>query len=225
MTDERAFGKDPPLCLARKGKTPSGAIMRRDRSLPPFILDELLAAGVELQRIHLDRYQGLWVGRGDIEIQDPQLLEPYRSAQALAYQVPLIREDLDIITQHVDDCQQVWRTIWYQDERLASFETPAKTKEKNKLNRSKLAKIIQKFDTVPEGVNILRTLNAFDAIKASYAYTRSTKFGYSVAMKHLCDIKAQASGFTPFVTSFAETMSMSSAAARILERSAQDMEE
>lgn len=221
--NEKDYNHNPPPCLAKNGKSSAGH-RRRSLFLPPFILDELQAFGQTLYREHSNKYNKLET-RGLDRIKDKDLLRPYEDALIVAGQIPQVEEDLKIIKKYVDDLEGDWLEVVHSDnQRNTSGESTSKSKEARKIKNAKVARIAQALERTPAGIQILGYFHSVDAIKASYAYSLRPKFAYSVAMRQLCDIKAHSKGSTAFTTTFAETMSIAPAAAKVLAKSVDEMD-
>lgn len=223
IKDEKSYGKPAPPCLAKPNKSSAGYV-KRGSHLFPFILDELLAFGQTLQENYMKKYSELWK-LGNDEVQDPDLLVPYNQAVALAEKMPLVEEDLKILRRHVKVYEGAWlKCVNDPKEKNTQYNTIDTNKKIKRNKNARLAKLTQQFQGNPEGLQILGLFQNLDNIKVSYAYYLRATFAYSVGMRQLCDIKAKAKGSTAFTTTFAETMSMSSATVRVLQKSADDME-
>lgn len=172
----------------------------------------------------MKKYEELWKSHAD-EVLDPDLITPHNSALDIAKTVPAIQADVKLLEKHVEECLEKWSGIWRQSKhRSSSFESSIKEKEDRKAKGVLVGRTAQAFERNPEGIQVLGRLGCLDSIKASYAYKLKPKAAYSIAMRQLCDIKAKARGSASFTTAIGETMSISPATARILNKTSDDME-
>lgn len=160
---------------------------------------------------------------------DFDLLEPYNDAQNrldTSTLPPEIRQfaqlELRRITDHVDAAHTKWVQackIKDKDQSSAwgsSTSAPKKGK-KSRIQQEKddLMLAAAAFFSKPVP-GVVLTSNV-EQIKASYAYQKNANFGFSVAFKGLCDIKAEASagGRAPIVRLMDEVKSISSACRKL----------
>lgn len=197
-----------PPCLRPSGGGPPKAdtIKRIENGL--FILDELLIAGEKIKKELVIEYHtrvkspawGL----------DDDLKQPWLNA----CKVKFLSQELALVKAHVDDCANQWKNVFQgggtdHDEKDAVIA-------KRKAIMGKKLELARKFARGPEGCEIMQLMGNMELIRASYAYIAKPKFASAMAFKALCAIKASAKNLKPFTAEFAEVISMTSAARRVL---------
>ncbi|CAL1696986.1 unnamed protein product [Somion occarium] len=183
----------------------------RSKTLPPFIMDILREKVLEekaAQNQYLDKI--LPPFRDDIahNPNDVHLAKPWMDAWngmledendvdiTVSLQARGQREDLEKIKSHVEQMSQEYRR---------TVAGPNFTKMPIQLRQNKLRELTRKFvfDLTPEHMKYYkRAPIEFGRVKASYAYVHDRKvkhgqmsqFPFSVAMRQLCAIKAEAMG-------------------------------
>jgi len=188
-------------------------LVKRNESLGIFILDALVAAGRELKDRKLAAYDKF---KANLDKRaDPDLVTPFNDAQKKAKEWNGFSDDLAAIKAHVENVRELYQKHWA----TTSPSKPSGSKGKRAGNRKDrdagLADITRQF---VEGPINCRGFNKHQvaAIKASYAYTRSVAFGFSMAWIDLCAIKAEASKHVPTARSFSEAMSIGPSFVRVV---------
>ena len=183
----------------------SAVPVKRSESLGIFILDSLVTAGHELRKRHLQAYDKHLL-RLDERL-DRDLKKPFEAAEARAKQMKnqkysKFSDELDTVMAHVRDVQTIYQRFW------ASATPQKRTKGSTRKELDAGASdVARRFAEGPPDCHTFLTPN-LGAIKASYAYTLSPSFGFAMAYRDLCTIKAIASEHVPTARSFAETMSI-----------------
>ncbi|OBZ68489.1 putative RNA-dependent RNA polymerase SHL2 [Grifola frondosa] len=238
-SDKRDYDLPKPLCLQGKDDTAASdeyghrPPVKRDVNRP-FVLDELLEAGRDLGKQYRAKYANLWPDALDRDRDaDITLREPLRSAETIAAEVTdsRLKEELRSIRNHVEQHYQRWITI----SRSKAQASPSKKSPSKAASRSPSSKVgaassqtaqyqdlARSFASGPADVPLFRRLNSLDAIMASHAYHRSSKFAFHVAFHAVCSIKARAEGSGAFTRKFAEMMAIPSSAVRVLEQCRSD---
>jgi len=168
--------------------------LRRDPKLGKFVLDSLVSAGELEQRRHSKEYDDIRKRNGVLKNEKPDkdLTKPYEvakgKARGLANRFPILDEEINAIEGHVRRIREAWNACVMS----------RTTRQKEQLHE-----LSKKFAEEVEGISI--TSNP-EELKASYAYILGSKFGFSVAFRELCAIKARAQGQGPVTQQLLETM-------------------
>lgn len=219
--DQKLYGGPLPKCMEKAEK--ASLIISEYRGYAPtqrgdslglkaFILETLRAAGEELKKHHLQRYDR--VNQRDRRL-DKDLKIPYEEAENIAKKFKAqgfepISTELAEIKRQVDLALVSYRTYWstYSPSKQYSGKAPAKPPP---TFASEYA----------AGPSVVLTQNV-NAIKASYAYHIHQKFAFAVGYRDLCTIKAMASGHVPTAKQFAEIMTIGSSFLRVLGENVDD---
>ncbi|KAI8980566.1 RNA dependent RNA polymerase-domain-containing protein [Trametes punicea] len=231
--DKRQYDKQRPECLQSSTKAfpewlscNNPVRLFRPPEFGPFILDELLEAGKATRDVLLSRYDKLkeLAGFRDDKADDADLLRPYRNA-SLLIENPIFSSDLALIQGHVASHIKRWqRLAGESDSRTNS--TPLRSRGRSARSarsgdqRKKWKDLAHSFASGPEirEDSPLLLVGDVAAIKASWAYAEKPKFAWTVAFQSLCRIKAMSQGAVAMAGHFADSMSMSSSAVRVLEQ-------
>ncbi|CAK5280827.1 unnamed protein product [Mycena citricolor] len=190
-----------------------------DRFLLRKLMDEGRAMGDELLRkfdidcgrLTGDSYQAF--------SKDPALLLPWKNALAKAEKAnktcapwaQSYAEDLDFLKKRVDQAHDKFRQIKAAGDQYGTNNQP------NRQTVLLEAQALFQHDEDPDDVE-LRLIDSRQRkiLKASYAYSRQTGFGFDMAFRELCQIKAESTtgGNAPVSRLFDEVKSVSRAAAR-----------
>ncbi|KAL4250315.1 RNA-dependent RNA polymerase [Abortiporus biennis] len=213
--DRKRFNYDPPECMDDSNKPSSRDPHRLRRQVPgPFILDQLLKAGKEIENRHLVDYDQLWRD-GDRTVLDEDLLGPWNQAQEAAKSFEGLVTELKLIEDHVKECYGDWAKIW-KDTANKSFQTVAEGKITKRGDQMKVKRLEQKFLRGPEGIPILTGLGRVKEIIASCAYAQRQEKAFKLAFRTLCDIKARSKGGLACTFNFGQNLSFSSTAAKVM---------
>jgi len=223
LEDRAQYGHPRPSCMVTMDQVDSAgqghqstAPVERSKHLGTFVLDSLVAAGRELRIRHLQTYDLLLAGLDGRP--DHDLLKPFKDATTMANEMERqkcqkFRDELMSLKAHVDEVQKAYQKLW------ASPRKPSSSRTKKGGNRkdidAALADIARQFAEGPSNYHNFMTPNLAQ-IKASYAYSLSATYGFSMAYRDLCTIKAVASQHIPIARSFAETMSIAPSFLRVL---------
>ncbi|KAI0341433.1 hypothetical protein BDW22DRAFT_303425 [Trametopsis cervina] len=209
--DRASFGWPKPECF---GGVSDPQLVRHARKVrTPFILDELLEEGARLKDEKLAEYGRMGTG---LEYRpDEDLKRPWKDA--LLLDIPGYKEELKILSAHVNECLKDWAVSvgdTAMNSRLA--ESKAKREARQKAGTKGKLDLAKKFAAGPVGCPLLRALGKLESVRASCAYTKNMSFGWAMAFQALCAIKASTKGTKAFTVEFAEVMSISSAAMRVI---------
>ncbi|TFK66173.1 hypothetical protein BDN72DRAFT_158598 [Pluteus cervinus] len=200
---------------------PPGALSSSQRR-EEYILKAIKRAGLRIQDELLELFDMQHPlpedGRKPI---DPQLTAPYLAAREAAKAAIAedgyrrFQEELDIITEHVHRAYDKWISACRSKRGADAFEDDFGSKKKkaapsgaSKKSEDMFVEAARLFAEPVQGIS--RTQNV-EEIKASYAHFKSTTFGYSVAFRDLCVIKAKANpgGIAPTIRIFDEAKALS----------------
>ncbi|OCH92984.1 hypothetical protein OBBRIDRAFT_863326 [Obba rivulosa] len=222
--------REQPECMKPKPKSKDQAaystVNKRYLSRKvdgPFILEELFNEGKALGNEKLRAFDQL--APSQREHRDPHLTKNYNDAESATSmpiigprKLPLVRCIRDFVDMH------------YASWRSQCGSSPSKPSSSNGAKAAKLKalafqRITAQFnrspfeDVPPEEVKWLREQT--ELIKASYAYTLSEKFAFSVALRTLCDIKARESpsGSSTSTLEFGKHSSISRSVIKLLQQS------
>jgi hypothetical protein len=191
-SDMRKYNKKLPESLS-KDEDDHGC--HRPARLGKFVLDALLEHGKKIWADHNNKYKKLRL-RSPSGPNDYDLLRPYEEAKACFTSSPY-SEQLEILKEHVQKCRSEWAT-------LGSFarspaRSNARAREDTKQKESSTVTSIRKQFTagpLPESIPDICSLpggsRMVKDIKASLAYSLGDKFGFGVAFRDLCALKAGA---------------------------------
>ena len=203
--DKRDYSRRRPDCMKKKDDDDRLPLVR-DPSFPTFVLDTLVKAGEEEQERHLIEFDKLEVDDSNC---DWALLQPYEDAVHKASDVPILSSELKAIEDHVSRLYDPWKGVCglLREASVSGQGWRRSTRE------NQLSNLVKQFaDEVP-GICVLSNANE---IKASYAYKMSLKFGFSMAYRELCAIKARSEVQGPITRSLLETMKIPSSSLRAL---------
>jgi RNA-dependent RNA polymerase len=223
LKDQAEYGRLRPSCMVPMDHAESAIQtyqsappVERNKSLGTFILDSLVTAGHELRTRHLQAYDRHFTSldqRLDNDLMKPLISATERAKQMKEQKYPKFSEELAAVVAHVKDVQTLYQKFW------ATPRKPLKTRSTKGSNRRELdtaaADIARQFVEGPPGCATFLTPN-LTAIKASLAYSYSASFGFAMAYRDLCTIKAMASEHVPTARTFAETMSIAPSFLRVL---------
>jgi hypothetical protein len=179
-----------------------------------FILDILMEVGTIQSELHLREYDKLEPRPGR---DDQDLLSPYKTAKSNAVLsldagFKAFHNELDLIEQHVRAVRRKWQTVGSRSQKQSRVK---------KQGKDPYHELAEQFAAKVPG--IIFTVNA-DKVKASFAYSLGAKFGFCMAFKLLCAIKAEANvkGNVPLLQSFGDVMTIPSSALRALAQNHDD---
>ncbi|KAF4572819.1 hypothetical protein EYR36_007329 [Pleurotus pulmonarius] len=197
-----------------------------------FVLHDLRDAGQELKDQYLVEFEHFPTEHDETSsnIRDASLLEAYRSARKVASilprSIPVFRDELDALDEHVKRHVELYSTGTFNDETKKSlYEDPdEKKKGKDKGSSSdeaRLDRLVKSFyTTMPES----RFTPRPESVAASYAYQLHPQFAFTVAFKTLATLKALAAegGIAPCTRSFDEGRVMSGSFLRAIQNGGDD---
>ncbi|KAG2369519.1 RNA dependent RNA polymerase-domain-containing protein [Suillus spraguei] len=200
--------EDPPLLKRRISSS--------------FILDDLVDEGNRLRNEFGKKYLSLRSSSPRALGRDPHLTSPYTSASYRATQAVHVgfqglRDNLTVAKKHVDKVYQDWLCAIAIQKSASSPGCSSDPKEQQ------IQKAVQYFARQPLFEDVLFfSVEELKTIMASYAYTLSESFGFSVAFTELCAIKARIhGGGVLFEDKFAQVMNIPNNVLRALSQ-AQD---
>ncbi|THU93549.1 hypothetical protein K435DRAFT_967237 [Dendrothele bispora CBS 962.96] len=177
-----------------------------------FILDVLAEAGEKMGIDHLTQFDQTKQRRLQFW-KDPDLLQPLQNAEsaATAYEAPVmptkstaeiaftrsvIKAELDLLKKHVDRAYEAFKkgagkSNYPKPIPMGGGGTKKPTKRPDVMREAIMlyAQPIAGLD-----MSIIGRLGNLERIKASYACSKTEKFGFCVAFRELCGIKAEAGG-------------------------------
>ncbi|KAG6860856.1 hypothetical protein C0995_006720 [Termitomyces sp. Mi166 len=178
------------------------------------------AAGDELLRDYDE------LKRATRDVEDKILLRPYNSAADRANELyrqssipghSTLCDELKRIRECVDEARV--EHIKVLGKLVAESESPTKKKPKKTQQRKPdpMARVYELYDRQVKDIVFFQNV---DEIKASYAYQCNSRFGFEVAFRELCVMKAKASsdGIAPTVRSFDEAKVIPSNYIRVVAR-------
>ncbi|THU92070.1 hypothetical protein K435DRAFT_672820 [Dendrothele bispora CBS 962.96] len=207
IADKRQAEKDKPSFVDWK---PSKHRLQKHPQ-KNFILDLLAEAGEKMEINHLNQFreikqnwQRIW--------KDPDLLQPLQDIERMAtdYEAPamsaksraeiilmrnMIKAELDLVKQHVDRAH-----ISFQEgvrKSMSSNTVGSRGGSKKSAKRPNVmheAIMMYAQPIVGLDLSIVGRSGNLERIKASYAYFKGEHFGFCVAFRELCAIKAEVSG-------------------------------
>jgi RNA-dependent RNA polymerase len=195
----------------------SGVPVQRSPSLGTFILDSLDMAGRELKTRHLRAFDNL-KNHFDARV-DHDLIQPFTEAETRANKLKeqnchKFSDELEAVVAHVEEVRLIYNKFWALRDKLSNSTKKGGNRKEVDAGLANIARI---FAEGPADFHTFMTPN-LAAIKAAYAYQLSTNsaFGFSMAYRDLCTIKAIASQHIPTTRLFAEAMSIGSSFLRVL---------
>jgi RNA-dependent RNA polymerase len=223
LEDQAKYGRSRPSCMVPVDHAESAIQtyqstlpVERNKSLGTFILDSLVTAGHELRTRHLqayDRHLTSLDHRPDGDLMEPFKAAKKRAEQMKAQNYPKFSEELDAVDVHLKHIQTLYQKFW------ATPRKPPSSRATRGSSRRELdaaaSDIARQFVEGPPGCAAFLTPD-LTAIKASRAYALSASFGFAMAYRDLCTIKAMASEHVPTARTFAETMSIAPSFLRVL---------
>ncbi|KAG2350150.1 hypothetical protein BDR05DRAFT_480 [Suillus weaverae] len=190
-----------------------------------FILDDLVDEGNRLRAEFVKKYSSLRSSTPraldrDVHLTSPYTSASYRATQAVHVGFQGLQVNLTVAKKHVDKAHQDWLRA------VAMQKSASSTGRSSDLKEQQIQKAAQYFaqrplfqDTVFFSEEELKT------IMASYAYTVSQSFGFSVAFTELCAIKARVQGGVLFEDRFAQVMNIPNNVLRALSQAQDDVDD
>ncbi|KAI0701242.1 RNA dependent RNA polymerase-domain-containing protein [Cerioporus squamosus] len=226
--DKRKYDLEQPPCL-KSTKSTSGQMqgnllpLRRSAGLGRFVLDELLQAGHEMRKEKLKKYDELTTfGYNE---KDPDLVAPYNRVLSLMHH-ETFKDDLALIGEHIEKHIERWQTLSGESSRAPKTpsrrgKAPATVGNSGKSLRALWDELAPSFAAGPEisKDSPLAAIGDLELLKASWAYAQKPKFAWRVAFQALCRIKASTRNPVAVTGEFADMMSITSSAGRVLEQS------
>jgi len=163
------------------------------------------------------------------EDSDPDLALPYTRANDFAMDVynrtksTIFTEELSKIRNHVHAAYDKFNELC-KAKKVQTQASPVKANSKKPKKTIRVEPLVECVKMYAQPIpNIFLTPNV-EQIKAAYAYSVNAGFGYTVAFRELCTIKAAASpgGLAPSIRIFDEGKTFSPPFLRALKRSYED---
>ncbi|RDX50511.1 hypothetical protein OH76DRAFT_1348782 [Lentinus brumalis] len=230
IRDKRKYDREQPRCLRSTKSTPSklqgnALQLRRGAGLDRFVLDDLLIAGEKMRDQKLKQYDELASIRWwDV---DTDLTAPYDRVCSLMHH-ETFHDDLALVEEHIDIHIEKWRIIAGESSTAPKTpsrrgKAPARVGKSGKSVRALWDELSRSFAAGPELAkdSPLVAIGDLELLKASWAYKKKAKFAWKVAFQALCRIKASTRNPVALTGEFADMMSISNAAGRVLEQSRQ----
>ncbi|KII94231.1 hypothetical protein PLICRDRAFT_675257 [Plicaturopsis crispa FD-325 SS-3] len=239
--DQKAFGQPRPECLDPSTKQPP---KRNTIKLGDFVLDALLEVGKKERADHLTQYEHLptqhKVPDNDLRLPYETAVQAARSEAIRVYgRIPYkengvvkyypaadiyggLEHELQRIISHV---KQVFNSHW-PPAKIGSTSSKNRYNDQTKKKADLYDQVACAFHNGPQpfededGFLGFLTPNV-EEVKASYAYIRpehKDTFGFAVAFKELCGIKARAASHSTIRQPIAEAMALKSSHVRLLQK-------
>ncbi|KAG1730698.1 RNA dependent RNA polymerase-domain-containing protein [Suillus paluster] len=226
----RVFEKDRKSCGNRKPyymaaleqNTAERQEVSKRTGSTPYILDALVDEGRRLRDDFLKRYSNLRGPSTNVADRDPHLMSPYLSASRRAMQTshagfPGLQNNLTLAKNHVQRAYEAWQAA------VALPKSASKVKGSPDPKEQQIQKSVQSYAQRPEV--LFFSEEELKTVMASYAYTMSGAFGFSVAFAELCAIKARVQGAVLFADRFAEVMNIPNNILRALSQAQDDVDD
>lgn len=234
--DSRRFGHKQPECLRlaeeewpdQESLGQGNGCPKRSSGLPPFILDELLKEGKQLENHYLQLFEGT-TSYPRRRPQDAELSKPWSDAQSRSREIAargceVLTKELEMIEKHVTLHVTQWQRACGNSRSSADLTPPSPHKTRSSRRddtppeprRNQAFKDVSRsFADGPKGL-IFYDDGMVAMLRASCAYRVNPKFAFSVAFYELCKIKSTSAGALPYVREFGDMLAMPSSARRIL---------
>ncbi|KAG2045047.1 RNA dependent RNA polymerase-domain-containing protein [Suillus americanus] len=194
--------------LKKSGYPREDSPLLKRMSSSSFILDDLVDEGNRLRDEFVKKYSSLRSSLPRALDRDAHLTSPYTSASYRATQAVHVgfqglQANLTVAKKHVDKAYQDWLRAIAMQKSASSSGRSSDPKEQQ------IQKAVQYFARRPSFQDVLFfSEEELKSIMASYAYTLSQSFGFSVAFTELCAIKARVRGGVLFEDKFAQVMNI-----------------
>ena len=210
-SDRNLVGFDKPICLGGTYNPP------RPPRFGPFVLDELLQSGKQIQNMLLAKYDTL--GRELTEMsKDSDVLRPWlelKRAQNAGRLPDALSTEVNRLEAHVLEIREGWGTIWSTSPSKNQYANKDQQKKAKKNDQAKIDELARRYAQTPEGCEMLALLGNVEKLKASCLYDMRPKVAFKFAFQAVCKIKAEAQGSKAFTREFADAMSISGAEVRV----------
>ncbi|KAG8743840.1 hypothetical protein FRC10_011307 [Ceratobasidium sp. 414] len=220
--DVMKWDKKPPECFVQEMEDESlgrKVPLRRDKDLPPFILDTLLHVADEETKLYKDRLSRQRDELARSKRDNEHLTRPYEEAKERASRHGC-EDDLKQIRDHVEKYRDLFTKARCNQGEFSPLERHGKGKktEISIGDRQESARAVSEAYNfnLPSGLAFFDEA-AIRRVAASYAFyldksISSSKFNFSfgVAWAELCSIKARATGgdFVTLAPGYMDTMAM-----------------
>ncbi|KAG1749807.1 RNA dependent RNA polymerase-domain-containing protein [Suillus paluster] len=222
--DRKSYGNGKPRYKALEKSKEDQTIFTRAGSAP-FILDILVDEGRRLRVEFLKKYSSLQKPSTRMVDHDAHLTLPYTSASRRATQAVHVgfhglQVNLTVAKKHVEKAHEDWQRA------IAMRNSASKVRGCSDPKEQEIQKAAQYFAQRPLFQDTLFfSQEELKTVMASYAYTLSPTFGFSVAFAELCAIKARAQGAVLFEDKFAQVMNIPSNILRALSQAQDDVDD
>jgi hypothetical protein len=175
----------------------------------PFILEVLVNEGEKQREVYLRSYDY----RKPCSI-DRDLLKPLEAAHIRAERAQQRHDhvpsrELQRLKDHVEAVHAEYK------HKKALLKTSPKQKSRGRTGETRVDPLLPITRKFAEGPSDLVDLENVEEVKASFAYSLSADFGFSMAFSQLCLIKSHASKSAGLTLEFAECMSIPGSYLRI----------
>ncbi|KAG2122046.1 RNA dependent RNA polymerase-domain-containing protein [Suillus cothurnatus] len=189
--DRKSYGSCKPYykeaALKKSDYPREDAPLSKRKALSSFILDDLVDEGNHLRDEFMKKYSSL---------------RSSSSPQAVHVGFQGLQVNLTVAKKHVDKAYQDWL-------RAVAMQKSASSPGRSDPKEQQIQKAAQCFAQRPLFQDVLFfSEEELKTIMASYAYTLSQAFGFSVAFAELCAIKARVQGGVLFEDNFAQVMNI-----------------
>lgn len=212
--DQKDYDRDLPACMADSDPGRNPHYPRRADGLPKFIVEVLIADGKKIKDECLAKY-GEQSPPERSQGCDEQVLGPYTRCSKLS----ALAEELRIVELFVKEFHQRYMKLWVTSPQKTLTSAVRKQQQQARQKEALHSLVAEYVRSIPKkGVDILLGMGVLESVAASYAYSLSTKFAYTVAFTQLTHIKAVANGIMPITAEMAATVTVSAGFARAIEQ-------
>lgn len=186
----------------------------------PFVLDNLIKFGETLVTKRLEELEEQFMDAGSRKDVDQHVLLSYQLASSKAHTLNTLtnpsdrlQTELQAIKAHVTASHAEYRKA------CDLSKSPSKKKDRQSAEGEgdSFGEAARFYAEGPQSVDDSGFITSgIDEIKASYAYSLSAPFAFSVAFKDVCAIKAKACQDMPITRDFAEALTILPAFVRAL---------
>ncbi|KAI0321268.1 RNA dependent RNA polymerase-domain-containing protein [Amylostereum chailletii] len=231
--DSLAYKRDRPDCMVDKSKPePNSANNKLTRkSTIPFVLDQLLKTGQDLEDRFLVQFESLRkdeAGKSRPWPSDLDLDGLYNKALALApNNQPAWKKELDCFEKHILSLKSAYDQVFHRSS-VGGVVSNDSRKDKDKTVKMLAMRFLQRPANAPAQSLIipLESPQQRADLRASCAYHLTTKgsskkasFAFAMAFRDLCRMKAMANGHSgarTILTEIADLLTMPGSAVRLL---------
>ncbi|KAG2358031.1 RNA dependent RNA polymerase-domain-containing protein [Suillus spraguei] len=220
--DRKSCGNRKPYYMAALEQSTEGQAISKRKDSTPYILDVLVDEGRRLRDDFLKQYSVLRsssTNTTDHDLTSPYLSASHRATQASHAGLHVLQDNLNAVKVHVQRAHGNWQTA------VVLQKKPSEGRGSSDPKSQAIQKAVQLFARRLDLEVQIFSDEDLKAIMASYAYSLSSTFGFSVAFAELCAIKARAQGAVLFADRFAEVMCIPNHILRALSQAQDDVDD